>query len=59
LVFSGFSTNKTDCHDITNIVASGVKHHQTNKWSAAIKLFAPCGTLKVQRTIFLKNNGEF
>jgi hypothetical protein len=23
-------TNKTDCHDITNIVESGVKHHNPN-----------------------------
>jgi hypothetical protein len=25
------STNKTDRHDITVIVESGIKHHQTNK----------------------------
>ena len=27
------STNKTDRHDITEIVESGVKHHQTNKYT--------------------------
>ena len=31
LLFSlGSSTNKTDCHDITEILLSGVKHHRTN-----------------------------
>jgi hypothetical protein len=47
VVFSGYSagpvssTNKTDCHNITeifNLVESGVQHHQTNTQNQIINM---------------------
>jgi hypothetical protein len=48
------STNKTDCHDITeiwyswNIVESGVKHHNPNTSVSNVKLKATDWILSIQ-----------
>jgi hypothetical protein len=35
------STNKTDCHDINEILLSGVKHHNPNPVESGVKHHNP------------------